>query len=160
MLDTATETRSIIPGMSKLYARFAPYSYAFMRFCSGAILAPHGIQKLFYGGVVGNAVAVAKMGLYPPEFWSYLVGFTECFCAIALALGLFTRVAALFIIGEMAVIAFAVQIKFGYFWTQRGNEFPLFCSYSRWRFSSAAADATRSTTSSARKFKGSPCLQN
>jgi putative oxidoreductase len=115
MLDTATETRSIIPGMSKLYARFAPYSYAFMRFCSGAILAPHGIQKLFYGGVAGNAVAVAKMGLYPPEFWSYLVGFTECFCAIALALGLFTR-----------VIAFAVQIKFGYFWTQRGNEFPLF----------------------------------
>ena len=42
-----------------------------------------------------------------------------------LALGLFTRVAALFIIGEMAFIAFHVQIKYGYFWTQRGNEFPL-----------------------------------
>jgi putative oxidoreductase len=125
MLDTATETRSIIPGMSKIYAKFAPYSYAFMRFCTGAILAPHGIQKLFFGGVAGNAAAVAKMGLYPPEFWSYLVGFTECVCAIALALGLFTRVAALFIIGEMAVIAFVVQIKFGYFWTARGNEFPL-----------------------------------
>ena len=125
MLDTATETRSIIPGMSKIYAKLAPYSYAFMRFCTGAILAPHGIQKLFFGGVAGNAVAVAKMGLYPPEFWSYLVGFTEGVCAIALALGLFTRVAALFIIGEMAVIAFVVQIKYGYFWTARGNEFPL-----------------------------------
>jgi putative oxidoreductase len=125
MLDTATEARSIIPGMSKIYAKLAPYSYAFMRFCTGAILAPHGIQKMFFGGVAGNAVAVAKMGLYPPEFWSYLVAFTECVCAIALALGLFTRVAALFILGEMAVIAFVVQIKFGYFWTQHGNEFPL-----------------------------------
>lgn len=25
----------------------------------------------------------------------------------------------------MAFITFHVQIKFGYFWTQRGNEFPL-----------------------------------
>jgi putative oxidoreductase len=125
MQDTATETRSIIPGLNNVYASLAPYSYAFMRFCTGAILAPHGIQKLFFGGLVGNTAAVARMGLYPPGFWSFLVGFTECFCAIALALGLFTRVAALFIIGEMAVIAFGVQSKYGYFWTQRGNEFPL-----------------------------------
>jgi putative oxidoreductase len=125
MPDTASATRSVIPGLGRLYAKLAPYSYAFMRFSTGAILAPHGIQKLFFGGVVGNAAAVAKMGLYPPTAWSYLVAFTECFCAIALALGLFTRVAALFIIGEMAVIALVVQIKFGYFWTQRGNEFPL-----------------------------------
>jgi putative oxidoreductase len=125
MLDSATKTGSVIPGLGKIYEKIAPYSYAFMRFCTGAILAPHGIQKMFYGGVVGNATAIAKMGLYPPTFWSYLVAFTECICAICLALGLFTRVAALFIIGEMFVIAFFVQIKFGYFWTQRGNEFPL-----------------------------------
>jgi putative oxidoreductase len=123
MLDTATETRSIIPGLGNIYAKVAPYSYAFMRFCTGAILAPHGIQKLFLGGL--NTASIARMGLQPPELWAYLVGFTECFCAIALALGLFTRVAAEFIIGEMFVIAFFVQAKYGYFWTQRGNEFPL-----------------------------------
>jgi putative oxidoreductase len=125
MLDTATEKRSIIPGLSKLYARVEPYSYAFMRFCTGAILAPHGIQKMFLGGMAGNAVAVSRLGLTPPSFWAFLVAFTECICAIALALGLFTRVAALFIIGEMFVIAFFVQNKFGYFWTQKGNEYPL-----------------------------------
>jgi putative oxidoreductase len=123
MLDTATETRSIIPGLGKIYAKVAPYSYAFMRFCTGAILAPHGIQKLFVTGP--NTAAIARMGLYPPVFWAYLVGFTECFCAIAIAIGLFTRVAALFVIGEMFVITFFVQAKYGYFWTQRGNEFPL-----------------------------------
>jgi putative oxidoreductase len=125
MLDTATETHSIIPGIGKIYAKVAPYSYAFMRFCTGAILAPHGIQKLFFGGVVGNTAAVARLGFYPPTFWAYLVGFTECFCAVGIALGLFTRVAALFVIGEMFVIAFFVQNKNGYFWTQKGNEFPL-----------------------------------
>ena len=82
-------------------------------------------QALFFGGIAGNVTAVARLGFYPPTLWAYLVGFTECFCAIALALGLFTRLAALFIIGEMAFLAFHVQIKFGYFWTQRGNEFPL-----------------------------------
>ncbi|HEV8020986.1 MAG TPA: DoxX family protein [Candidatus Lustribacter sp.] len=125
MIDTATESRSVIPGLGKLYDKVAPYSYAFMRFCTGAILAPHGIQKLFFGGLAGNTAAIAKMGLQPPSFWSLLVGFTECFCAIALALGLFTRVAALFIIGEMTVIAFGIQSKYGYFWTKRGLEFPL-----------------------------------
>jgi putative oxidoreductase len=123
--DTATAQRYVFPGLAKIYDAVSPYSYAFMRFCTGAILAPHGIQKLFYGGVVGNAAALAKIGVNPPEFWSYLVGFTECFCAIALALGLFTRVAALFIIGEMFFIAFFIQIHFGYFWTARGMEFPL-----------------------------------
>jgi putative oxidoreductase len=125
MIDTATESRSVIPGLGKIYAALAPYSYAFMRFCTGAILAPHGIQKLFYGGLAGNEKVMVRMGMQPPEFWALLVGFTECFCAIALALGLFTRIAAAFIIGEMAVIAFGIQMKYGYFWTQRGNEFPL-----------------------------------
>ena len=123
--DTASTRRYVFPGLAKLYDSVSPYTYAFMRFCTGAVLAPHGIQKLFFGGVVGNTAALAKMGIYPPGFWSYLVGFTECFCAIALALGLFTRVAALFIIGEMFFIAFFIQSKFGYFWTQRGNEYPL-----------------------------------
>lgn len=127
--DPAAARRYLIPALGKFYETLAPYSYAFMRFCTGAILAPHGIQKLFFGGVAGNTIAITKLGLYPPELWSYLVGFTECSCAIALALGLFTRVAALFIIGEMFVIAFFIQSKYGYFWTQRGNEFPLllFC---------------------------------
>jgi putative oxidoreductase len=118
-------SKYVFPALGAIYETVSPYSYAFMRFCTGAILAPHGVQKLFFGGVVGNAHVMARMGLTPPLAWSYLVGFTECFCAIALALGLFTRLAALFILVEMAVIAFGIQIKFGYFWTQHGNEFPL-----------------------------------
>lgn len=124
--DAATPSGSVIPGLGTFYARLAPYSYAFMRFCTGAVLAPHGIQKVFLGGMAGNVRAVERLGATPPLLWAYLVAFTECVCAILLALGLFTRVAAAFIIGEMGFIAFHVQIRYGYFWTQRGNEFPLF----------------------------------
>ena len=44
-------TRLIVPGMAGVYQRFAPYSYAFMRFVTGAILVPHGIQKVFTGSI-------------------------------------------------------------------------------------------------------------
>ena len=43
--------RLIVPGMAGVYQRFAPYSYAFMRFVTGAILVPHGIKKVFNGPI-------------------------------------------------------------------------------------------------------------
>jgi len=40
------ETRLFFPGLAGLYQRFSPFSYALMRFATGAILVPHGVQKL------------------------------------------------------------------------------------------------------------------
>ena len=56
---------------------------------------------------------------------AYLIYFTELVAAACLALGLFTRVAAIMIWIEMAVIITNFNWKFGYFWTNRGIEYSL-----------------------------------
>jgi putative oxidoreductase len=116
--------RLLVPALAKLYRPLASYSYAFMRFCTGAILIPHGYAKLFEGGVWRTG-GIASMGLWPPIVWSFLVAGVEFFGAIMLAVGFLTRLAAASIAIEMLVIVFFKQWQFGYFWTNKGYEFPL-----------------------------------
>jgi len=40
------EPKLVFPALAGLYRRFSPFSYAFMRFATGAVLVPHGIQKV------------------------------------------------------------------------------------------------------------------
>jgi putative oxidoreductase len=118
--------RRVIPGLAGFYDALAPYSYAFMRFCVGAILVPHGYAKLFQGGVSGLAANyIAKWGLVAPMAWAYWVSSLEFLGGILLAVGLFTRPVALLIACEMAVAAFAVHRVNGFFWTAKGFEYPL-----------------------------------
>ena len=97
--------RLIFPGLAGFYRLGAPYSYAFMRFATGAVLAPHGIQKLLYNSVEKFAPNIGGKGLPFPELLTYLTFATESAAAICLAIGLFTRVAAAMIWIEMAVRA-------------------------------------------------------
>ena len=120
----ADEKRLIFPALARLYKPFAPYSYSFMRFCTGAILVPHGYAKLFEGGVWRTG-SITALGLSPPIVWSFLVAGTEFFGAILLAIGLFTRAAAVAVTTEMLVITFFIQWKNGYLWTNKGYEFSL-----------------------------------
>jgi putative oxidoreductase len=118
--------RLIFPGLAGFYQRGAPYAYAFMRFATGAVLAPHGIQKVFFIGDTSRYAAnIAQKGLPLPELLAYLTFFAESAGAICLAIGLFTRVAAAMILIEMLVIIIFFQWQFGYFWTNRGVEYAL-----------------------------------
>ena len=47
MRDEVIKTRLLLPQLAGFYGSVAPYSYAFMRFCTGMVLLPHGIQKIF-----------------------------------------------------------------------------------------------------------------
>jgi len=124
--DTVDRKRLIIPSLGALYDRLSPYSYAFMRFCTGAVLVPHGIQKITTGWAGGSGIeSIASHGLSPPALLAYLTTIAESAAAACLALGLFTRIAALMIWIEMAVIITVFQWKFGYFWTNRGIEYAL-----------------------------------
>jgi putative oxidoreductase len=121
----ATSTTLIIPGLGRLYRCFSPYSYAFMRFSTGAVLVPHGIQKTLYVSAPQFAGNIAAQGLPAPLLLAYLTFFTEFVAATCLALGLFTRIAALMIWIEMAIIIAYFNGKYGYFWTARGFEYAL-----------------------------------
>jgi putative oxidoreductase len=117
--------RLIVPGLAGLYQSGSPYAYAFMRFATGAVLVPHGVQKVFFMTVDQYTKNIGGKGLPFPELLAYLTFFTELVAAACLAIGLFTRVAAAMIWIEMAVIITLFNWQFGYFWTNRGVEYAL-----------------------------------
>ena len=113
------------PALAPFYQRVSPCAYALMRFATGAVLLPHGVQKVLFRSVGSYAEIIGAKGLPFPEALAYLTFFAESVGAACLALGLFTRIAAAMIGIEMLVIVFVFQWQFGYFWTNRGYEFAL-----------------------------------
>jgi putative oxidoreductase len=78
------------------------FAYAALRIVSGLMFACHGAQKLF--GVWGGN---------KPAMWTqlWIGGVIELVCGILIALGLFTRLAALLASGTMAVAYFQFNWK-------------------------------------------------
>jgi putative oxidoreductase len=124
-MAASNETRLVFPGLAGVYRLLSPYSYAFIRFSTGAVLAPHGVQKILNVPIAKFAPNIAAKGLPFPELLAYLTYFAESVAAVCLAIGLFTRIAAAIIGIEMLVIVFVFQWPFGYFWTARGYEYAL-----------------------------------
>src|SRR5260370_13074819 len=94
----------MVPALRALYEPLAPYAYAFMRFCVGATIVPHGYTKLFQGAVAPAAGMVAKLGLEPALAWAYFVGVVEVVGGILLVLGLLNRLAPGLLVVALAVI--------------------------------------------------------
>ena len=122
---TRDEPKLIFPGLAGFYERFAPYSYPLIRFATGSILVPHGVQKILNTPIAKFAPNIAAKGLPFAEALAYLTYFTESVAAACLAIGLFTRAAAAMIWIEMAVIITVFLWPNGYFWTNRGYEYAL-----------------------------------
>ena len=118
-------TRLFVPALAPVYEALSPYSYAVMRFCTGAVLFPHGWQKVFHGDIAKQAAGIAAHGVPFALPLAYAVTFTEFVSAACLALGLFTRLAAATIWIEMAVIGTLWLAPNGYFWTNKGYEYAL-----------------------------------
>lgn len=123
---TIDKKRLIFPSLAGFYESLSPASYSFMRFAAGAVLVPHGIQKIMLGSAVNLAPLIEKkMGVAYPLWWAYLAVFTESAVAACLAIGLFTRVAALVIWIYMSIIIVYFQWQYGFFWTKLGIEYAL-----------------------------------
>ena len=116
----------IIPALAAVYASLSKLSYPMVRFVAGAFLIPHGWPKLFGGVAEGTAQFFASQGLEPALPLVYLVGITEVFGGLCLALGLLTRPAAAAVTVLMTVSAFQIHWPNGFAWINGGFEYPLF----------------------------------
>jgi putative oxidoreductase len=123
MNDAATR-RYYVPALGALWERLDWLSWPIVRIAAGALLIPHGAQKLF-GGLASTAEGFGKMGLEPAFAFAVYIASLEFFGGILLTIGLFTRPVALLLAGFMAVAAFVVHWPNGFFWTKGGYEYPL-----------------------------------
>ena len=130
MTNETALVRPIIPALAPLHRRLSGLSYPMIRFFVGLFLMPHGAQKLFglFGG--GGLQATAEMfgtrlGLEPGLLFAVLVGGTEFFGGLLLAIGFLTRPAAVAVAILMAVAVLKVHVPNGFFWTSGGFEYPL-----------------------------------
>jgi putative oxidoreductase len=95
-----------------------------LRLTAAIVMWPHGAQKalgLFGGyGIPATVAGMNHMGI--PVVLVYLVIAVEFLGPIALALGVFTRLAALGIAVDMAVAAYMVHLPNGFFMNFAGNQ--------------------------------------
>lgn len=105
-----------------------PWSWLALRVGTGALLVPHGLQKLFGmfggGGLSGTAEFLGSVGYPAPAFMALLLGCVEVFGGILLATGFLTRAAALSVVGFM-FFAVLFHLPNGFFWTAKGFEYPV-----------------------------------
>jgi putative oxidoreductase len=89
------------------------YGIMLLRLVIGIVFLMHGGQKWFAFGPAGTAAAFAKMGI--PAIGAYATMTAEFVCGILLVAGLFTRFAAVPLIGVMAVALITVHGRNGFF---------------------------------------------
>ncbi len=81
---------------TKLFEGYKEQAYSLMRFFLGLLFACHGAQKVF--GILG--------GDQPDSLLIWVAGIVELFGGLAIALGVFTSIAAFLCAGEMLVAYF------------------------------------------------------
>ncbi len=77
-----------------------------LRILMGAGIATHGYGKIFGGQMAIFSEGVVKLGFPMPELFTWAAALSEFAGGICVALGLGTRVAALFVFSTMSVAAF------------------------------------------------------
>ena len=105
-------------------------SYPLIRFITGILLLPHGYGKLYKGfngnldGFINFLDKEYSNPVFTGVFLAYLIALTEFLGGICIALGFFTRIAALSV---TIFMAFAIEqhLEHGFFWREDGYEYPL-----------------------------------
>jgi putative oxidoreductase len=104
--------------------RFQPYALSLLRIVAGFTFSLHGMQKLFgaFGGLGGKGGTAEVFSL----FWA--AGILECFGGLLVCAGLYTRLFALILSGEMAVAYFSVHAHRSFWPIVSGGELAaLYC---------------------------------
>lgn len=98
-----------------------------LRLGLGIMFVAHGLQMafgLFRGpGIAGFSKMLSSLGFSPAVPWAYLAAYTALLGGILLILGLYLKIAALFLIIFMLVAALKVHLVKGFFITDGGFEY-------------------------------------
>jgi len=124
----ANGSRYYVPAFGGIYAKLDAYMLPLLRIALGAILIPHGCQKLFgwFGGMGFTRFSALfdQLGYKPGAFWVAVVGLTELVGGLMLIFGFFTRFATAAVAIFMINAVWFTSAK-GFFWTQGGSEFSI-----------------------------------
>lgn len=97
-----------IPALGGLYEKVGPFALPFLRITIGIIFFLHGFEKfqgfLADGNLDRFAGYVASKGFEPGLIWGWLAVLAELVGGLMLALGLFTRFAAILLTAMMVII--------------------------------------------------------
>jgi len=123
----------VFPELGAVYRALMPWAEALLRFVCGAAMIPHGLRAVcgfFPGsGRVSSFSDTKKMldsrGFRPGAFWAYVLAITQFVFGPLLAIGLFTRPAALICFLFLIAIAYDRNRTGGYFWNKQGFEYPM-----------------------------------
>lgn len=81
---------------------FSDWGILVLRIVLGLILIRHSLPKL--KNLKGTGEWLESAGFRPGIFWAIVAGFVEFFGGLALVLGSFTQIAAIFVAGEFLVL--------------------------------------------------------
>src|SRR6516165_3083951 len=130
----ASATPLIIPQLGGLYQALAPWTELLLRLSVGLAMVPHGLRNTFgfwpsTGIRSHNLTQLAQQldgdGYRPGKFWAPAISITQLVGGPLLALGLFTRPAALAILIFLIVSNYERWRVGGYFWNKTGLEYTL-----------------------------------
>jgi putative oxidoreductase len=119
----AETPRLIVPVLGTFYASLAPITEPLIRVVAGLSLVAHGAPK--FTNLAGNAAFFEDAGYWPGMFWAVAVGLTETVGGLFLAIGFLTRLVCLPIL-IFLVNAISYHWEFGFYWNDKGIEYPLF----------------------------------
>ena len=123
-----------LPALDAVSVTLAPLLEALLRVIVGLALVPHGLRVTFgwfrnSGLPASNLEALTAQldrdGYRPGRLWAPLISATELVAGPLLALGLFTRIAAVPVVIFLGVSCRERWVKGGWFWNTQGLEYTL-----------------------------------
>jgi putative oxidoreductase len=124
----------VFPALGSLYAVLAPWAEMLLRVAVGLAFVPHGLRNTlgFFPNTGVRAQSIALLaeqldrdGWRPGKLWAPAISATQLIAGPLLALGLFTRVAAVPLVIFLIVTNFERWRVGKYFWNQLGLEYTL-----------------------------------
>jgi putative oxidoreductase len=126
-------TTHVFPAFATITTALLPWAEALLRVWCGLALLPHGLRAFFgWFPDTGSRIlspallaqGIERSGFRPGRAWIWVVGLVEFGAGPALALGLFTRPAALLVFVFFLGAAYDHARFDGYFWNKLGMEYP------------------------------------